>query len=529
MSSHAFAVEHIEQTLKKEGRIQLSAIGFSMLPLIHPGQRIEVVSSPVSEIKPGDIVLVKKNNSFILHRVHAVPRNGSTLFITKGDNTDRYDEPVSPESITGKVISVGNWVSAKIFWRGVNKAAILFSVQIPQWHKRLAEMRWYKALIHAKNRVVGRKALIAPLVKKTSSLIPWLAEAGQRAKAKKNSFKLTLLLPKTHFLEIGADGPVDKILSVWDKSFPDLHFDSPSALKYNLFSHPLADNPLVFVAERKNRCLGFLSGVRRFPDTKRKILCSVEALAVDPDSRRRGLGSSLLEVFKNKCRNCGASYMMTSRNYLFFTGLHPEQHEQAILFFVKNGFGAPLFLNEMFVSSKNIVSPPALKAAEKYCALEGFSFQRLQEGDERPFLAFLDTGHRELYGRCVQKKWRLGEISENEGFLLAKHGQTIVGFARYDRLQNRTGPADFYRQHLAGQWVREKPGKIFILSELFLSKEYRGKGVGDLFVKTLFDTPSKFGCEGFLFDTLRPNFFRRFGAHKIAQYLKFGVSLTVST
>ncbi|GEM_PF-2387080 len=526
MSSHAFAAKHIEQTLKKEGHIRLSAIGFSMLPLIHPGSEMEIITCSFPEVKTGDIVLIKKDGFFLLHRIYLVSGETPSTFITKGDNTDRYDNPVGIESIAGKVVSVGKSLYAKMLWRIGNRIAILSLIQIPRWHKRLAEMPWYKALIHVKNRAIGKKALIAPLIKKTSSFIPWLARAGQRVKAKKNSVKLTILLPKTHVLEVGTEGPMDKIWALWNRSFPDLCFESAKALNNNLFFHPLADNPVCFLAERKGQCLGLLSAVQRFPNAWGEILCSLEAIAVDPNFRRKGVGTALLETLKSKCLANGIRRMATCKNYLFFTGLHPESHEKAILFFLKNGFGAPTFLDEIFFPAESIVTSKTVKATEPYCSGQNFSFHLLSGNDKEAFLAFLQKEKLETWGRYVQKNLLANLRPDHEGLFVAKHGDAIVGCARYDRLTNGKGPGGFYREGIVRKLIRATPHKVFILSHLFLLKNYRGRGIGWKLFKVRLARLLELNPEGFIFDTQMPSLRRNAGYRKIGQHLKLHASIS---
>ena len=59
-----------------------------MAPLIHPGDRVLVVSIPVEQIRLGDIIVFKRNGDLIVHRVLKKLRNvGNVRFVEKGDGT----------------------------------------------------------------------------------------------------------------------------------------------------------------------------------------------------------------------------------------------------------------------------------------------------------------------------------------------------------------------------------------------------------------------------------------------------------
>ncbi len=524
MSAHVFAIQHVEETIKKEGRARFSAVGFSMLPLIPPGQMIEAVKCRLSELRPGDIVLAKKRDFFILHRLHSISQNGD--FLTKGDNKTHYDAPLKYESIAGKIVSVGENACAKILWRIGNRMAVLFLIQIPQWHKRLAERGWYKALNRFKNKILGKKALISPWIRRISSLPSRLAAFQQRIKAKSNFFKLMLLFPKTYFLEIGPDGPLDKIFALWNKSFQDLYFESQDALKYNLFSHPLADNPLCLVAERKGRCLGFLSAVQKFPNAWGETIGSLEAIAVDPDSRRRGVATLLLEILKDKCRIQKIRQLQTCRNRLFFPGLQPTQHELCVQFLIKNGFGSPVFLEEMALFPDSYKHLPPVKKVEAYCAATGFSVVLVGPENRESFLSFLKEEDVESYHRHIQPKYPWdGTDARLGGILAATCHNAVVGCGRYNLLKTTKGPAFIYRR-MEVQKLKADLGKSYVCSHLLLKKNLRGRGLGGkLLGGCLSYILLNFSPDVLISDTTLTKFHRRFGYTKINHHLVLTLSL----
>jgi len=120
---HDLAVE----VLRSFGAVKLRVTGTSMLPSIWPGDVIEVHRQAAGQISPGDVVLLRRDGGFIVHRVvecanlpldsgqtrrrahdvRAAPRQGSTrLLSTRGDRLKALDPPVAAGDLLGRVTSV---------------------------------------------------------------------------------------------------------------------------------------------------------------------------------------------------------------------------------------------------------------------------------------------------------------------------------------------------------------------------------------------------------------------------------------
>jgi len=90
----------------KKGRGWLPVLTGSMAPLIHPGNRVMVVSVPDDKIVFGDIIVFRRNNSLYVHRVINKKRTPAGLrFVEKGDATCFYGL-VNAGQVVGKVIAV---------------------------------------------------------------------------------------------------------------------------------------------------------------------------------------------------------------------------------------------------------------------------------------------------------------------------------------------------------------------------------------------------------------------------------------
>lgn len=76
----------------------VSASGFSMWPLLRPGQRVLV--EPRKTLAVGDLALVELGRSLVLHRVVGI--SGSRL-VLKGDHNPRPDPELDRSAVLGTV------------------------------------------------------------------------------------------------------------------------------------------------------------------------------------------------------------------------------------------------------------------------------------------------------------------------------------------------------------------------------------------------------------------------------------------
>jgi signal peptidase len=79
--------------------------GVSMQPTYSAGDVVIVLQVPKETIQVGDVILFRHNKVAIMHRVVAIQeQNGQRVFITKGDNNNTLDEPVTAEEYGGKAV-----------------------------------------------------------------------------------------------------------------------------------------------------------------------------------------------------------------------------------------------------------------------------------------------------------------------------------------------------------------------------------------------------------------------------------------
>ena len=86
--------------------VRFRAPGTSMHPTIRHGDLITVEPFAPANLKRGDIILYRLQDSFVAHRIMNIEqRNGCDLtLILRGDASVTDDAPVNPEQVLGKVV-----------------------------------------------------------------------------------------------------------------------------------------------------------------------------------------------------------------------------------------------------------------------------------------------------------------------------------------------------------------------------------------------------------------------------------------
>lgn len=86
-------------------RAQLRAYGWSMWPLIWPGDLVTLEPPPFTQppLRPGQVVLARSGGCLRLHRVTAL-RGGQVEL--HGDNSPNPDPPVAVEAVLGRAVEL---------------------------------------------------------------------------------------------------------------------------------------------------------------------------------------------------------------------------------------------------------------------------------------------------------------------------------------------------------------------------------------------------------------------------------------
>ena len=99
-------ITSFEEELRRSGRVIYRTCGDSMLPLIREGRDIPVIELQTPPFRRYDIVLFRRGEHYVLHRVLKVFRTktGNTYFIA-GDNR-AYGENVPEQCILGRMTAL---------------------------------------------------------------------------------------------------------------------------------------------------------------------------------------------------------------------------------------------------------------------------------------------------------------------------------------------------------------------------------------------------------------------------------------
>jgi signal peptidase len=97
------AVSLAAEALDSSGQLRLRATGTSMLPALRPGDMLQFHSYRIESAAVGDIVLFRRADSLVIHRVIA---RSDTGLVTQGDALAAPDPPVSNADVLGTLVSV---------------------------------------------------------------------------------------------------------------------------------------------------------------------------------------------------------------------------------------------------------------------------------------------------------------------------------------------------------------------------------------------------------------------------------------
>jgi signal peptidase I len=123
------------ESLKSHKDVYVRMKGNSMIPLIEIGDKIILEPIIASHIKPGEIIVFKKREDLIVHRI--IDRyylNGRYIFTHKGDNSSKTGI-LKEDDIIGKVKKIiaptGKIKSEDISWQEKNR--ILSFISFRSW------------------------------------------------------------------------------------------------------------------------------------------------------------------------------------------------------------------------------------------------------------------------------------------------------------------------------------------------------------------------------------------------------------
>lgn len=138
------AVELAREKLAQSSLVRLRVSSDSMAPLIEQGDTVLVRSVHPRDLRRGDLLLVERDGSFLVHRLVAA---GAHDVQTKGDNVSHADPAVALQEVLGRVVAVE---------RGGRRIE-LEEGRWPLVNRSLGLLGWYEVRLFAAGRKIKRR------------------------------------------------------------------------------------------------------------------------------------------------------------------------------------------------------------------------------------------------------------------------------------------------------------------------------------------------------------------------------------
>jgi len=93
----------VAEALRLSGRLRLQVHGESMLPALWPGDLVEIASCSLQDLRPGEIVLARRDGRLFLHRLVSTCKPQG--FLLRGDSMPASDPQFPAEALLGRLVS----------------------------------------------------------------------------------------------------------------------------------------------------------------------------------------------------------------------------------------------------------------------------------------------------------------------------------------------------------------------------------------------------------------------------------------
>ena len=103
--THSTKCELAAEVLASAGSLRLGVRGWSMLPVVWPGDTLVIDKANGQSVSEGDIVLYQRDRRFFIHRVLGKTVENS-MILTQGDALSQPDPPVMNSDVLGKVVFI---------------------------------------------------------------------------------------------------------------------------------------------------------------------------------------------------------------------------------------------------------------------------------------------------------------------------------------------------------------------------------------------------------------------------------------
>lgn len=141
----------IEELFESDGRYLSTTRGVSMRPMLKSGRDVIVVLPKTERLKPYDVALYRRGESYVLHRVIGVTDSG---YVIRGDNT--YTDEIVPESAVIGVLA--EYFSKKRTVKVTDKRYLRYSRRVVRLYPlRKMRVRAVSAIKSVIKKIIGKK------------------------------------------------------------------------------------------------------------------------------------------------------------------------------------------------------------------------------------------------------------------------------------------------------------------------------------------------------------------------------------
>jgi signal peptidase I len=124
------------EMLRSQGTVRLKAWGASMVPSVWPGDLFTIQNVAHDEVVPGDIVLVMRDNRFVVHRLVERRQDQDRFsWITRGDAMPHNDPPAVASELLGRVAGVRHANRSFVPSRRVSLLQSVLAWMLCHWHR----------------------------------------------------------------------------------------------------------------------------------------------------------------------------------------------------------------------------------------------------------------------------------------------------------------------------------------------------------------------------------------------------------
>jgi len=93
----------VADALRLSGRLRLQVHGESMLPALWPGDVVEIASCSLEDVRPGEIMLTRRDGRLFLHRLVSTCKPDG--FLLRGDSLPGADPQFPAKALLGRLVS----------------------------------------------------------------------------------------------------------------------------------------------------------------------------------------------------------------------------------------------------------------------------------------------------------------------------------------------------------------------------------------------------------------------------------------